>query len=178
MNPLFSKRHRRLTPPTCGAAERPGVLDRSTGPRVQVSKLAAALHGKRKRLHSNQYATRDSRPAQKMGTGKRKAHLVESKSDEKATKENGAETDSVADSDDPDNCDSDSHSVSEWSDVDSDCLSDFELPEVGSSVLKETAHSRERREVWNSFKEPWMKVGYFMELGNRFSIVEKGLFTS
>ena len=72
---------------------------------------------------------------------------------------------------------------SDWSDADSDDLSgdsDAEKQDAaGTSSVQDdnlTSHKKERREVWQSLQEPWMKIGYFLELGDRFSIVERGDF--
>lgn len=35
---------------------------------------------------------------------------------------------------------------------------------------------RERRDVWKSFDQPWMKISHFLEMGDRFSIKENGDF--
>jgi len=71
---------------------------------------------------------------------------------------------------------------SEWSEADSEDLSgdsDAEGKDAAgtSSRLEDNkSHKKERREVWQSLQEPWMKIGYFLELGDRFSIVERGAF--
>lgn len=72
---------------------------------------------------------------------------------------------------------------SEWSDVESDDLSGDSDAEIygtsGVSSRQEDnlkGHKKERREIWKSLQEPWMKIGYFLELGDRFAIVEQGAF--
>tara|TARA_B100000497_G_C7535385_1_gene324389 strand:- start:87 stop:656 length:570 start_codon:yes stop_codon:yes gene_type:complete len=68
-----------------------------------------------------------------------------------------------------------SESDSDWSEVDSDGLSVVSEDEgdTTASLVVAKCHSKERRQVWNSFPESWMKIGYFLELEDRFSIVER-----
>lgn len=63
---------------------------------------------------------------------------------------------------------------SEWSDVDSDNLLGDEDEEDEDAADK--GHLKSRRDCWKALVHPWQRLGYFLESGTRFSIIERDGF--
>lgn len=72
----------------------------------------------------------------------------------------------------PEDEDEEDESGSEWSDANSDDLTDGD----DDDDQQERGHRKARREVWKSLHHPWQRLGYFLESGTRFSIIEKDAF--
>jgi hypothetical protein len=69
----------------------------------------------------------------------------------------------------------DADSGSSWSEVESDDLSGEEEEEdyEDDEQAKKRRHRKARKEVWRGFTHAWQRLGFFLEAGNRFSVVEK-----